>query len=384
MANPRYPENESVNLKKYLAQFVSKITFTAVNIDKYLPDGSVKADPLVKRVVGLPGEKLMMVDDVLYHKRSGDQSFTAVGEDKTWARVDLWKEDPDIVSRIIEVKIDSKQRDTLGAWDSKRREADPGRLAASIAVSAKEALRPLPAAAIERFTAEFSKQRPDLYAVLIADRDAFLKADPSAGNPIAAAGPRADDLALILALASPGSGAAALRASLSDYAAGAAVGAAAQSADPYARGGRAVNLLIKDNLLARLAREASLIGSGASFSAMASDAEFKRLTKEGSELEFYVNGPDGGGLYDARNFPPFPSGDAYLGPKQYFAMGDNRYNSLDFRYRTGGYSLKSLDPADPASVQYYSNVDPFALDLRFIEGYALFRIWPPSRAGAIR
>ena len=45
LANPRYPENQSVNLKKYLAQFVSMVTFTAVNIDKYLPDGSPRRIP---------------------------------------------------------------------------------------------------------------------------------------------------------------------------------------------------------------------------------------------------------------------------------------------------------------------------------------------------
>ncbi|MDP3176775.1 MAG: signal peptidase I, partial [Spirochaetaceae bacterium] len=72
LANPRYPENASVNLKKYLGQLVQMITFTTVNIDRYLPDGSEKADPLVKRIVGLPGEKLMMVDDVLYARSEGD------------------------------------------------------------------------------------------------------------------------------------------------------------------------------------------------------------------------------------------------------------------------------------------------------------------------
>ena len=93
LANPRYPENQSVNLKKYLAQLVSMVTFTAVNIDKYLPDGSQKADPLVKRIVGVPGEKLMMIDDVLYSKRAGDARFSPVEADKAWARVDLWKEE---------------------------------------------------------------------------------------------------------------------------------------------------------------------------------------------------------------------------------------------------------------------------------------------------
>ena len=116
---------------------------------------------------------------------------------------------------------------------------------------------------------------------------------------------------------------------------------------------------------------------------MSKDASLVALSKEGGELDYYVNGQYAG-LYDERNFPEFPGGDQYLGPKQYFAMGDNRYNSLDFRYKTGDFSIKSLDPADPASVRYYSNIDPFALDLRFIEGYALFRIWPPSRLGAIR
>ena len=45
LANPRYPENQGVNLKKYLSQFVSMITFTAVNIDKYLPDGTSSPIP---------------------------------------------------------------------------------------------------------------------------------------------------------------------------------------------------------------------------------------------------------------------------------------------------------------------------------------------------
>ena len=144
-----------------------------------------------------------------------------------------------------------------------------------------------------------------------------------------------------------------------------------------------MNLLIKDNFLGRAAREAELVASGKSFDAIAKDADLQKLMREGAELAYYVNGMYAG-LYDARNFPEFPTGDEYLGKEQYFAMGDNRYNSLDFRFKTGNFTWKSFDPTDPASVQYYSNIDPFALDLKFIEGYALFRIWPPSRVGAIR
>ncbi|MGA2545574.1 MAG: signal peptidase I [Rectinemataceae bacterium] len=377
LANPRYPENRSVNLKKYLSQLVSMVTFTAVNIDKYLPDGSVKADPLVKRVVGLPGEKLMMIDDVLYAKRKGDQAFAPIEEDKTWASVDLWKLDPERQSHIELLPIDEKHRAVLSAWDAKRKAADPAALASSIAASARSILSKAAPLKAEVFMKELEKKRPAVYKVVADDSLAYAKSVPSADNLIAAAGTRADDLAIALAASSSP----AFRAVLGFYAS--VPNLSVPAADAYARGGHVLNLLIKDNILGRAAREAELIASGATFDAFSGDATLAALNKDGGELDYYLNGQYAG-LYDERNIPVFPAGDAYLGSQQYFAMGDNRYNSLDFRYRTGNFSIKPLDPSDPASVLYYSNIDPFALDLRFIEGYALFRIWPLSRVGAIR
>ena len=87
-------------------------------------------------------------------------------------------------------------------------------------------------------------------------------------------------------------------------------------------------------------------------------------------------------FYDERNFPEFP-GAAFLGPDQYFAMGDNRYNSLDFRF-SEQYQVRALDSSDSSSIQYSSLLAPFPLDMRFIEGYAVFRVWPFSRWGVIR
>ncbi len=377
LANPRYPENQSVNLKKYLSQLVSMVTFTAVNIDKYLPDGSIKADPLVKRIVGEPGERLMMIDDVLYAKRAGEQAFAPVEADKAWANVDLWKLDPVKRSHVELLPIDEKQRSTLSAWDARRKSADTAFLAASISASARALLAKASAPKAEAFMKDLEKKRPNVYQVIAADRAGFEKDDASGVNPIAAAGTRADDFAIALEAASSPK----FRAAIAAYAAASA--ASVPAADAYSRGGRALNLLIKDNLLMRAAREAQLIADGLVFDALRNDPELSSLNKEGGELDYYVNGQYAG-LYDERNFPPFPTGDEYLGPHQYFAMGDNRYNSLDFRYRTGNFAVKPLDPADPASVMYYSNIDPFALDQRFIEGYALFRIWPLSRLGAIR
>ncbi len=376
LSNPRYPENQGVNLRKYLSRFVSMLTFTIVNIDKYLPDGSIKNDPLVKRIVGLPGEKLMMVDDVLYSKRRGDVDFMPVAEDIAWASIDLWKLDPEKKSHIDVLPIDEKHRAILRAWDERKRSADPAALSASIAASARLIASKASAAKADAFIKELERMRPDAYRGIADSRLSFEKGDGVGGNPLAAAGTRANDLAIALAVGpSPK-----VRVALAEYAA--VGGALVPAADAYTRGGRMLNLLIKDNFLARVAREEGLIANGVSIDELSKDADLGALNSEGSELDYYVNGPYAG--YDARNFPEFPAGDSYLGPEQYFAMGDNRYNSMDFRYRSSEVKNKPLDPADPASVMYGSFVDPFALDLRFIEGYALFRVWPPSRIGAIR
>jgi signal peptidase I len=376
MANPRYPENQSVNLKKYLAQFVSMITFTAVNIDKYLPDGSIKSDPLVKRIVGVPGEKLMMVDDLLYAKRSGDAAFAPVDIDKTWARVDLWKESPELAAKIQDMPIDEKHRAALDAWDKRKREADPVALVASIGESARALSSSVPSVArASAFLKALGAAAPDRYQLLAQYINAFAKPNPELGNPLSLAGTGAGDIALGLALAMPVSPA--LRSSLAEYAACPAASARGENA--YEQGSRMLNLLVKDNVLRRAARAAALVSKGSDYEALAKDPAYSALTTSASELYVYLDG-----LYDTRNFPEFPAGSEYLGKDQYFAMGDNRYNSLDFRYKTGYRASRALDSADPASIRYDSNIEPFALDLKYIEGYALFRVWPPSRVGAIR
>jgi len=219
LANPRYPENQTVNLKKYLAQLVSMVTFTAVNIDKYLPDGSQKADPLVKRIVGVPGEKLMMIDDVLYSRRKGDAAFAPVEADAAWARPDLWKESPDRLARIHELPIDERHRAVLNAWDARKRTTDPVGLAASIAASARIVASGFSASEADAFMKGLEKGRPNVFQIISADRDAFEKSNAAAtGNPIAVAGTRADDLAIALSAVSSSR----FRSDLADYAAAAA------------------------------------------------------------------------------------------------------------------------------------------------------------------
>jgi signal peptidase I len=161
IANPRYPENHRVDLKKYLTQLVAMVTFTAVNIDPTAPDGSPKADPLVKRVVGLPGEKLMMVDDLVYSKRKGDAAYALVEADRRWAKTDLWKESAAVRSHIEEIPVDEDTRAILVAWDAKKRDSDPAALAASLVASLRAIEAALPSRRVAALEADLVKKLPD-------------------------------------------------------------------------------------------------------------------------------------------------------------------------------------------------------------------------------
>ncbi|HSV56172.1 MAG TPA: hypothetical protein VLH39_03580, partial [Magnetospirillaceae bacterium] len=183
----------------------------------------------------------------------------------------------------------------------------------------------------------------------------------------------AEDLSLALAAAASRDARTALR----TYAEGARTASAEPARNAFERGSRVLNLLIKENLLARIERVLSLLAAGVPLEAAARDPLRLSLLGDARELHIYLQG-----FYDNRNFPEFPAGEAFLAPDEYFAMGDNRYNSLDFRFRESHVD-RPLDPADPASVRYDSIQELFAVQLRFIEGHAVFRLWPPSRIGPI-
>ena len=73
LRNPRYERTRANEVKSTFSQMLYMLTLTSVNIDKYDDQGRLKADPLVKRIIGMPGEKLMMVNDVVYVKASRRQ-----------------------------------------------------------------------------------------------------------------------------------------------------------------------------------------------------------------------------------------------------------------------------------------------------------------------
>ncbi len=374
IANPRYPENSGTNLKKYFSQMVFMATLTLVNIDRTTADGTPKADPLVKRIVGVPGEKLMMVDDVLYARTAAQPAYRPVTVDvERFAQIDLWKLPPDVRDKVQTVPLSGQTRAVLAKWDAAKNSGDPGTLASRlredwVRVSSRAAA--MPVAALAAFE---QGQLPRVNPAIAALRDAALQFAPAgASNPISRTGAETEDLGLALAIARSPTTLAALK----EYALAGQSGTIGPTL--YERGSHNLNLLVKMNLLDRIDRDLALVGGGASSETIAADAERSRLLREAQELDVYLVR-----YYDMRNFPEFPAGGAFLGPDQYFAMGDNRYNSLDFRF-SETTRLRPLDSADPSSILYPSMLDPFPLEKRFIEGWAVFRAWPFSRMGAIR
>jgi signal peptidase I len=366
IANPRYPENRQVNIKKQLSQFVFMLTFTKVNIDRQA-DGTPKNDPLVKRVVGVPGEQLMMIDDQLYARKAGEAGFKAVEEDRTWARVDLWKESAETRSKIQALPLDEKGRALLDAWDARKNGADLAGLGAGLAASARriEALA---------FVAR-GRTQPVPSSDLAGARDEVLSgASLDGASYIASLGVGEGNVPLALALAAARNPAVATAVAV--YARDGAAAAARPAATPYERGSRALDLLIKANFVGRVERALELLAAGKGPDEVSRDQAFLRLQSESSELRIYFF------YYDYRNFPAFPSGDAVLGRDEYFAMGDNRYNSLDFRFQER-MKVRALDQVDASSVRYRSQLAPFALEKKYIEGRASFILWPFSRFGKL-
>jgi signal peptidase I len=367
IANPRYPENSGVNLRKYLSQFVSMATITLVTLDK-------RPDPLVKRIVGMPGEKLMMVDDQLYVRTAKDPDFTPLAIDRErFAQIDLWKLPMEVRNRIgRDAVIDERGRRRLADLDARKNGIDPARLAEGLRDQWR-GLEPRLAALSQGTLDAFERDAfEESGGSLKAMRDLAMSAGPAgAGNFFSGMGISTDDVSIALAIARS----LAARAALKEYSTSALSSAPGPTA--YERGSRRLNLLIKQNLLSRVELDIGLIASGSAYRSIIMDPRHIREISEATELSFYL------GLYDSRNFPEFPSGGAFLGPDQYFAMGDNRYNSLDFRFsETTG--IRPLDPSDPASILYHSQLAPFPLEKRYIEGYAVFRVWPLSRLGVIR
>lgn len=358
--NTRYDQGDAAAFKYGLVNLAYTLTFTAVKPDMFEPSGEQRADPLVKRVVGMPGEKLCMADDVVYVKTPGGGWEPLAVDGATYSKIDLYKEDAEIVKKIERLPLDRRGRESLRSIDAAKDALDedvlavdfPVRVAALLKIAA--VLDPAEVQVLSGLR-EARFVRSEKNASVLRDLGRFLEEEPS----------------LVARLASD----AALRDEARSYFL--SWKDASPAEDPASVSARRLGLLIKKAQLELL--EADLRAAGADAAAYLADPSRAAARERLESLTAYLYQ-----FRDFRCFPEFPSGEGeYLAAGHYFLMGDNRYNSLDFRH-AGSPSFKDLDPSDPASVRYLSLSAPRSLSASNIEGFALARVWPPSRFGAVK
>ncbi len=368
LRNPHYADDWQSEVKTVLSNFVSMITLTKVQInrDEY---GDIKADPLVKRVCGEPGEQLLMMDGKLYARTAENPEFKKVDTDEKFAAWDLNPLSPAMKKKIERIPMSRENVQATLDIEEARRNLD------------------LELAAIEcnSLAEEFAlyakgKEVPEVqYKSLLSGKDLY---EYNLFNNI-------NDISVKLLSSDGGSqwfkkfitSWTNLPSPLRTYTEknGAVTGNELVGGDLYSDANFRLNVMAKLYFARLLLINARRIVNDIPLSELRSNAEFNNAFNDIEKLNVYLV------CLDQRNMPLFPANDAsgnaqYIPENCYFMMGDNRYNSLDLRH---SYDMDyvPLTSYDDMPVLYYSNMAPQYVNRSRMLGKAAYRFWPLDRAG---
>jgi len=344
-SNPRYNDTSEDQVRSFVSQLVYMLTFTSVNInrDEY---GAVKADPLVKRVVGVPGEKLMMLNGILYSRTRTSTDWTIVQEDASWATWNLVSLPRSQKALVRNFPLSQEDFLVMESVESSRAALTLTSAAAqaSSLVQRFDRLKTGPETVVD-VSGLVSRNRRDVQSLYRANEE------------------------LTRLLMTTNGGRRWFTAFMTDWLVD------QERANPFDEQSMRLNLLVKLNLGRLIVRNAELIQANATVQAFAEDSQRQNLLIEAQQYLFYL------ALHDQRNMPEFPAEvDTFLGIGDFFLIGDNRFNSLDMRH-SYDWTLRELDGRDPWTVLYRSNISPRSVNHDRILGTAALRFWPPSRVG---
>lgn len=349
LRNPHYSMDRKSEVKTVTSQLIYMFSLMTINLNKDT-DGELKADPLVKRITGLPGEQLVMQDGTLYRRTASSDVFEPVQLDSKYAVWNLNSVNPKLKSNIQHFPFNTEKYQQMLDYEEARRNYD----LASAEFQAKELARQFcNLRVINKDAGKFTA--PELYeGILFRNRMEIFK------NMYLQEG-----------------GAEWFENFMTSW-----ISSKNDVRDYYSESNYRLNVMAKIIFGKMMVEYAKYYSDGFDQSQWDSQKVIKGLMDEIELHYWYVQN-----LLDSRNMPVFPANDAagnpqYIPENCYFMMGDNRFNSLDLRH-SYDYKETALAKTDPLSISYYSIMSPQYINKKYIIGKPVFRFWPLGRLGKV-
>ncbi len=354
--NPHYESDRHSEVRTFVSQIVYMISLTTVNLNVD-EKGEPKADPLVKRVTGVPGEQLMMQDGVLYARTQASDDWQIVQEDASWAAWNLHDvPSPSVKSGIQQFPLGQEEYETMLRVESERNALDMTSAALECQALAARFASLSATLAAEKAQVPFAAgERERLVYTL------FSSAGSTTSKLLQA--PNGNEWFSHFMTSW-------IQSENGSY----------DSCDTlYEQANFRLNVMIKMVFGKLVVRNAELLASRPSPAAWSADATLQSLLSQAESLYMYAL------LLDRRNMPAFPANaedgsPRYIPADAYFMMGDNRFNSLDMRHSYDEW-IAPLTPYDSQSVTYRTNMQPQYVDKSRILGTTSYRFWPAARMG---
>ena len=352
LRNPHYRLDRKSEVKTVTSQLVYMLTFMTVNLNKD-ENGNMKADPLVKRITGEPGEQLVMQDGVLYVRTKDSDDFVPSKIDAKYAMWNLNECRPEIYAKIQNPLFTNEDYQWMLDFEEERRNfnLDSAMLKVYEIVNEFNEI-----AAGQETKGTFEVPESDHLSTGF-----FLN--------------NCNDISYNVLTKEGG------RKWFTDFMTS-WIPSKDKDRDIYSEANYKMDVMAKITFGKLILRYCKVYVNDEDMSLLQNDLEFNETFQRGVSLNFYIQQ-----LLDSRNMPLFPANDEngnpqYIPDNCYFMMGDNRFNSLDLRHDSK-MTIKPLTEDDSMPIVYNSLMKPQYINKKYIIGKPIFKFWPPSRFGKI-